>query len=216
MIYHLFITLFLTCGTLSFAQEENKHLKFVNDGNEAFRDKDYAKALDAFESALAVWSPDIEIDALMIHNAANCARRINDNEKALKYFTQSKELNYKPDLSAYYMATALNELDREEDMEQLLLKSLDDYKTSNILAHMKKILVTYYLKRGGEFYNQASQTLISASNVAASQSDEIIKRANEAFAKAKPWFEKVLVYDANNESALSSLKEINSSLSGEK
>ena len=216
MIFRIFTALFLMCGTLTFAQEESKHIKFLNEGNEAFKDKDYAKALAAFESALDVWSPDAEPDALMIYNAANCARRINDNEKALKYFTLSKELNYKPDLSAYYMATALNELDREEDMEQLLLKSLDDYKTSNILAHIKKMLVTYYLKRGNEFYNQASQSLISASNAAAAQSDEIIKRANEAFAKAKPWFEKILVYDANNESALSSLKEIDSSLSGEK
>ena len=51
MIFRILIAMFLMCGTLAFAQEESKHIKFLNEGNEAFKDKDYAKALAAFESA---------------------------------------------------------------------------------------------------------------------------------------------------------------------
>jgi hypothetical protein len=77
---------------------------------------------------------------------------------------------------------------------------------------MKKMLVTYYLKKGSEPYNEASQILASAQNADPSQYDEINARANEAFSNAKPWFEKVLKYDADNASAKASLQEINNRL----
>ena len=212
MISNLFITLLLAFTNMTYIQEENEHVKFRKEGDEAFKNRDYGKALEAYESALAALPQGENLDAEMIFNTANCARRINNNEKALKYFIQSKELNHKADMSVYYAASALKELGKEEEMEQMLLKAVDGFKTSNILGHMKKMLVTYYLEKCTEPYNQASQMLSSASNATSSQYDEIIKRVNEAFAKAKPWFEKVLIYDANNESALASLKEIDSHL----
>jgi len=212
----VFFLLIITYVGTCFAQEENEHLKLKNEGNEALRSQDYKKALESYESAIAIWPADEAQDAAMIYNSAECARRINDNEKALIFYTQSQELNYRPDRAAFYIASALKSLNREDEMEQILIKSIDSYTTSNILGQMTKMLVTYYLKQGAEHYNRASQILASAANANPSQYDEITQRANEAFAEAKPWFQKALEYDAENESASSSIKEINNRLSDKK
>lgn len=198
----------------SLAQEEKSYIELKNDGNEALRSNNFKKALELFESAIAVWPAEEEMDAVMIFNAATCARRENNNEKSLEYYTKSQDLNYRSDLSAYYRATALKELGREEEMESLLIKSLEEHKTSNVVGHMKKMLVTFYLKQGAEPYNRASQTLASAANADPSQYSEITGRANEAFSEAKPWFEKALELDGANENALAALKAINEKLAG--
>ena len=212
----LFSLLIITYVSTCFAQEENEHLKLKNEGNESLRSQDYKKALESYEAAITVWPAEEAPDAAMIYNSAECARRINEHEKAIAYFSQALELNYRPDRAAYNIASALRTLNREEEMEVILLKAIDTYQTSNILGHMTKMLVTYYLKQGAEHYNRASQILASATNANPSQYDEITQKANEAFAESKPWFEKALQYDAENESAISSLKEINNRLSEKK
>ena len=207
----LIISIF-TC----FSQDDNEYIKFKNEGNAAYRNKDYQKALDSYEASLQAWPPDEIMDAAMVFLAADCARRLKDDEKSLLYYTRSLELDYKSDNSAFYMAQALKSLDREEEMEMLLLRSIEAYKTSNVLGHMKKMLVTHYLQKGAEHYNRASQILASATGADPSQYGEIENRANESFAEAKPWFEKALEHDANNENAVSSLKQINSRLNEKK
>lgn len=196
----------------NFAQEENSHIKLKNEGNEALRNKDFKKALESYESSIAAWPKEVSLDSVMVYNAATCARREKANEKALSLYAQAQEMGYKPDMSAYYRASTLKDLDREAEMEELLIKSIDEYKTSSVIGHMKKMLVTYYLKQGSEPYNKASQILASASNADPSQYAEITAKANEAFAEAKPWFEKVIALDAANENAISALKTIKDSL----
>ena len=204
--------LMFTVLTTGIAQEGKSYVELKNEGNDALRGSDFKKALELFESAIAVWPADEEMDAAMIFNTATCARRVSDDKKALKYYTQSQELGYKSDMAAYYRASALKDLERETEMEELLLKSIQEFSTSNTVGHMKKMLVTYYLKQGSEPYNRASQTLASAANADPSQYAEITSKANEAYEEAKPWFEKVLEMDAANEDALAALKAINEKL----
>jgi tetratricopeptide (TPR) repeat protein len=198
------------------AQEEKGHLELKNEGNEALRGNDFKKALQSFEASIAKWPAEETLDAGMVFNAATCARREKDNEKALQYYTKSQELAYKADMSAYYRASALKELGREPEMLELLLKSIQEFSTSSTVGHMKKMLVTYYLKEGSESYNRASQTLATATNADPSQYAEITAKANEAFLEAKPWFEKALELDAANENALAALKTINEQLAAKK
>lgn len=208
------ILLILTFLSTGLAQEGKSSVELKNEGNEALRGSNFKQALALFESAMAVWPAEEEMDAVMVFNAATCARREKDNEKSLKYYTQSQELGYKSDMSAFYRASALKELERESEMEELLLKSIQEFSTSNTVGHMKKMLVTYYLKQGSEPYNRASQTLASAANADPSQYAEITSKANEAFEEAKPWFEKALEQDAANENALAALKVIKEKLAG--
>ena len=155
------------------------------------------------------------------YNAATCARKIKDNEKALKYYTIVKELNYKPDYCTYYIAKSLNSLDKQDEMEKVLVEGLEKYKTSKAAGPMKKMLVTFYLQEGVNPYNEANTILKSYSNLKEDQrSQELynatVVKANVKFKEAKPYFEKVISIDPNNENAKKKLTEINDSLSEKK
>ncbi|GAO28797.1 tetratricopeptide repeat protein [Geofilum rubicundum] len=196
----------------SFAQDETAYIEFKNAGNDALRGNNFAEALEAYESAVAAWPEEEEMDAAMVFNMATSARRIKNSEKALEYYQRSVDLGYRADFSTYYVASSLNALGREDEMEEVLLKAIEEHKTSSVVGHMKKMLTTYYLKQGAEPFNRAAQVLASAANADPSQYEEITARANESFAEAKPWFEKVLEIDPGNENAQASLREVNSRL----
>ncbi len=196
-----------------FAQEQTS-AEFLNEGNDALRNKDYSKAFELYEKAIANWEEGTPLEGSMVYNTATCARRIDKYEKAIEYYKESVNLGFNEDISSYYIAYSLNKLDRDQEMEEFLTKAVVKYKDSKYVGHMKKMLVTYYLKQGAEPYNRASQILASAANADPGQYDEIKENANKAFAEAKPWFEKALEYDPGNESAIASLKEINTRLAG--
>ena len=209
---YLAVVAMLVFSLGAYAQDETAYIEFKNQGNEALRSKNFAEALTSYESAVAEWPEEEEMDAAMIFNMATSARRIKNSEKALEYYQQSVDLGYRADFSTYYVASSLNSLGRDDEMEKVLLKAISDYKTSSVVGHMKKMLTTYYLKQGAEPFNRAAQVLASAANADPSQYEEITERANESFAEAKPWFEKVLEIDPGNENAQSSLREVNSRL----
>ncbi|WP_010662805.1 tetratricopeptide repeat protein [Marinilabilia salmonicolor] len=202
--------LFALAGSV-FAQDKTA-ADYKNEGNDALRNKDYQKALELYEQSVANWEEGEPLEDAMLYNMATSARRIENYEKAIKYYEMTKEQGFRPDISAYYIAFSYNKLDQEKEMESFLVDAVEEFSTSKYVGHMKKMLVTYYLKKGSEPYNEASQILASAQNADPSQYDEINARANEAFSNAKPWFEKVLKYDADNASAKASLQEINNRL----
>jgi tetratricopeptide (TPR) repeat protein len=205
---------FLFAGTI-FAQEKSA-AELKNEGNEALRNKDYKKAFELYDSAITNWGDDTPLEESLVYNTATCARRIENYDQAIKYYQKTIDMGFKADISSYYIAQSLNKLDKDDEMAEFLIKATEKYKTSKYLGHMKKMLVTHYLKQGAEPYNRASQILASAANADPSQYDEIKAKANEAFAEAKPWFEKALSYDAANANAKASLTEINKRLAGGK
>ena len=215
MKYLLTISFVLFALVGSALAQDKTAADFKNEGNDALRNKDYQKALELYENALDIWAEDEPVEDAMVYNMATCARRIENYDKAIKYYKMSKEQGFRGDISSYYIAYSLNKQGKEEEMEKFLVKAIDEYSTSKYVGHMKKMLVTYYLKRGSEPYNEASQILASAQNADPSQYDEINAKANEAFKQAKPWFEKALKYDPNNSNAKASLQEINKRLAGE-
>ncbi len=197
----------------AFAQEETSYIEFKNQGNEALKAKDYQKALELYESSYKLWPEDEPMDDAMVFNMATSARRVNNDEKAYEYYTKSAELNYKADFAAFYIASALENMGKEEEMEQVLIKALEEHKNSGVIGHIKKKLTIYYLKRGAEHYNNANQIISSAASADPSQYAEITEKANAAYSEAKPWFEKVLEIDASNQNAEVCLREINTRLS---
>lgn len=202
----------LAFALVSFAQDGTSYIELKNSGNEALKAKDYAKALELYEDSYNQWPEDVEVDKAMIFNMATTARRVDNNEKAYKYYSESKELKYKGDYSAFYMASALENMEKEDEMVEVLTVAMEEFPTSGVIGHIKKKLTTYYLKRGAEHYNTANQIIGTAANADPSQYDEITLKANEAFTEAKPWFEKVLEIDAANKNAEVCLREINTRL----
>lgn len=93
------LLVFLSVGTL-FAQES---AKLYNAGNDALKAKDYAKALENYEKAAAVWGT-APADYGMFYNCAICAFQIKDYEKAIKYFDMCFANNFKPEDALYNKA----------------------------------------------------------------------------------------------------------------
>jgi len=213
MKYLLTVSFVLFALAGSVLAQEKTAAELKNEGNDALRNKDYKAALELYEKDLDNWSAEEPVDEAMVYNMATCARRIENYDKAIKYYGMSEQQGFRGDISSYYIAYSLKKQDNEDEMEKVLVSAIEEYSSSKYLGHMKKMLVTYYLKKGSEPFNEASQILASAQNADPSQYDEINARANEAFAKAKPWFEKALEYDPDNESAKATLEEINKRLS---
>jgi pilus assembly protein Flp/PilA len=86
------LILFLCLGFVTlFAQES---IKLQNAGNDALKAKDYAKAIENYEKAMAVWG-NAPQDSVMFYNCGICAFQVKDYEKAIKYFDLSATHNYK-------------------------------------------------------------------------------------------------------------------------
>lgn len=70
---------------------------FINLGVEHFTAREYAEAVEAFEYSLEVSKFDVfggSIDTIIIYNTALAAYNAEDWDKAIKYFNETKELNY--------------------------------------------------------------------------------------------------------------------------
>jgi len=112
-----FLLMCLSIGTL-FAQES---AKLYNAGNDALKAKDYAKALENYEKAVAVWGTAPQ-DFGMFYNCGICAIQLKDYEKAIKYFDLCYTNNFKPEDALYYKAV-LNKMLKNNDA---YLKILDE------------------------------------------------------------------------------------------
>lgn len=213
MKYLLTVSFVLFAFAAGLSAQDKTAAEYKNEGNDALRNKDYASALELYEKAIENWEEGEPEDA-MIYNAATCARRTDNFDKAIKYYSMAKDRGFRDDIATYYIAYSLNKQGKGEKMENFLQKAVKEYQNSKYVGHMKKLLVNYYLKKGAEPYNEASQILASAQNADPSQYDQITANANEKFRKAKEWFEKALEVDPENSKAKTSLKEIKARLAG--
>ena len=85
------LLLFTMLGA-AYAQDEKSAAELKNEGNAALKAKDYKTALASFEAAIEAWDEAEDMDAAMVYNAATCARKIKDNDKALKFYGQAKKI----------------------------------------------------------------------------------------------------------------------------
>jgi len=213
MKYLLTVSFVLFAFAAGLAAQDKTAADYKNEGNDALRNKDYATALELYEKAIENWEEGEPEDA-MVYNAATCARRIENFDKAIKYYNMAKDRGFRDDIATYYIAYLMGKQGKAEEMEEFLKGAVEEYQNSKYIGHMKKLLVNYYLKKASDPYNEASQILASAQNADPSQYDEITANANEEFRKAQKWFEKALEIDPDNEDAKSSLKEIEERLAG--
>jgi tetratricopeptide (TPR) repeat protein len=194
--------------TATFAQEEKSAAEFKNEGNAALKAKDYKTAMAAYESAIDVWDEAEEMDAAMIYNTATCARKLNDNEKSLKYYGQAKELGYKGDISTYYTGLAYKDNDQMEEMENTLLGGIEEFPTSKYLNYMKKELATYYVKQANEYYVEGQKLLNSRVDGNRDQWEAIKGNASVELEKAAELANKAISYQAGNKAAQTIIEKV--------
>lgn len=201
----LFTVFCLGMAVAGVAQEAPDALQLKNDGNDALRDKNYKKALELFEKSLANWGEE-EQDNAMIYNAGYCAYKVKSFDKAVKYFGQSIDSNYKVSTAYLYKANAQRKNGDDEGFVETLEAGIAANSND---TKMKSMLSTYYLKEGNAYYKKGASILKeAAADVAAGKfktTDDQYKQATtEAkteFKKALPFFDKALKLTPNDDTA---------------
>jgi|GEM_PF-1123137 len=179
---------------------------YTNVGNAAIKNKDFPKALDFYEKALAKLGNKPIVDTSMIYNMGYCAMNSKAYEKALKYFDQVISMNYKKvnamvNKADIYRITKNNE-ENLKTLEAAYALKADDPKVLSRLA-------SYYVSQANAFYSKGSSILTKVNGqITAGKlktSDEPYKQAEkeavEEFKKALPLADKALGYDPTNASA---------------
>jgi len=205
----------------SFAQDKDANT-LKNEGNAAYKAKDYAGAFTAYAEALKLLDAEGTVDEALIYNTGYCAYKAKNLDGALPYFQKSIELGYKESKPYQMVAVILYKNDDIEGMistcEAGLLKYADDDK-------LKGYASKGYLKNALVMYNEANDLTKEANDIIAGAKEkypddadaqtaefekakELQNKAKEEFEKALPLMEKSAELDPKNDKALKGLQNI--------
>jgi tetratricopeptide (TPR) repeat protein len=152
----LVFILFLCMGFGTLIAQES--VKLQNAGNDALKAKDYAKALENYEKAIAVWGTQPQ-DFGMIYNSAFCAFQTKDYPKAIKYFDQSIAGNYKPEDALFNKAVVYKIQKNNEEYQKVISEGMTKYPEN---AKFKGEVARNYLFDGVNHYNGGNALLKGA------------------------------------------------------
>ena len=189
-----FILLFcLSLGSIS-AQES---AKLYNAGNDALKAKDYAKALENYEKAQAVWGTAPQ-DYAMLYNCAICAFQTKDYDKAIKYFDLCYTNNFKPE-DALYNKSILYKIQKNNEA---WLKTINEgFAKFPQSAKFKVDLSKTFFAEGVSHYNSGNTILKGAvDKINAKKYKDAndpgykaeVAKAKKEFADAIPSFDKTI------------------------
>jgi tetratricopeptide (TPR) repeat protein len=179
---------------------------YTSEGNNAIKNKEFPKALEFYEKALAKIGDKPIADTSMIYNMGYCAMSAKNYEKALKYFDQAIALNYKKvnamvNKADIYRLTK-NNVESLKALEAAYAVKADDPKVLSKLA-------SYYVGEANSFYAKGSAVInkvndqIKAGKLKTTDEPYKLaeKQAAEEFKQALPLAEKALSYDPANAGA---------------
>lgn len=183
-----------------FAQDKTAR-DYKIEGAEAYSAKDYAKALEAFENAIALYEKSGEIDTALYFNAGVCAYKVDNYEKAESLFETSVNLVYKPCKAMLFRTNSLRKLERYDEMEKVADKGVASCPKS--ADKFNDILFGYYMKEGLELYNDAAKVQADAVTYIESDNEKYkqkMARAKEGYQQAMPYLKKANNLDPANQS----------------
>jgi pilus assembly protein Flp/PilA len=108
----IFLSLILCLSIGSLFAQSAEELK--NAGNTAFEAKDYKKALDDYEKAIAAWGNQPQ-NNVMLFNAGAAAYKLKQYPKAVKYFDMVIAGNTETEPAYLYKAMALKQMKKSDD-----------------------------------------------------------------------------------------------------
>ncbi len=178
------------------AQEKSAR-DFKIEGADAYKAKDYATALTAFEQAIKLYEADNDADTTLYFNAGYCAYKTKDFEKANGYMKTSIELNYKV-CKAKLLLTSI--LKKQKKTSEMLVMAEEGAKTCpKNRAKFNKIIAGHHKKVALKAYNNASKKLAKVNTLAKSNpakfKTEMIK-VQKMFKNALTLLEKAKSYKA--------------------
>lgn len=175
------LALCLSFGTV-FAQNVEE-LKTA--GNTAFEAKDYKKALDNYEKALAAWGNQPQ-NNIMLYNAGACAYKLKEYPKAVKYFDMVIAGNTDTEPAYLYKALALKQMKNTD----ACIKTYEEGIAKNPKSEALKDGLAKFLRAEGKTHYMTGTNLWKAT--VAKVNAQKLKPADPAYAaeteKAKKEF----------------------------
>ena len=150
--------LFLCLGFGALSAQES--VKLQNAGNDALKAKDYAKALENYEKAMAVWGTQPQ-DFAMIYNSAFCSFQTKAYDKAVKYFDQLIVANYKPDDCTYNKGMVRKLQKNNDEYLKVMNEGLTKFPEN---PKFKTDLAKFYVSQGSVQYNKGAALQKSAAD----------------------------------------------------
>lgn len=220
----LFIALTCFFAVSSYAQDEQEKtaVEYRNDGVNAYKTKDYAKSLEAFEKSWELSQENTDVPFFAGVAAINFAKTKKDNpeeeksmyEKAISFFDKSIELKAKGYKPYVYKATAQQKISDYASMEKTLDAGIEAYPAMK--SKFNKLFATCYFALGLEHYNTAVEFQQKASDAAkqnnADKMNAELKNAKKEFEVALPYMENSYKIDPKKKNTLTALKNIYESM----
>lgn len=212
----LFLTLAVAAiSMVAFAQESAKELK--NAGNAELKAKNLQGALDNFEKAIVAFQAEgeeaIKAEMATVYNAADCARKLGKNERAIELYKMSEAEGYKADMCAYNIAKAMEKMEgKAEERKAFLEAAAEKYTEGKAATFIRKDLGKIVFDEGKTHYDKGAEILKEVATAKPEQYAEIQNRAKEEFKLALPLIEKAGQIDATNKNVEVFVKAIKDQL----
>lgn len=207
---NLFIALILLAGFSSVYAQDKSAKDFKIEGADAYKAKDYQKGLDAFEKSIQLYEADGKIDTSLYFNAAICAFKVENFEKAISFFNRSSELGYKGCKSELYKANAQGKLEKNDDMVATCENAIP--KCPKYKTEFSDMIFQHYLKSGLEIFNGAAKMQADATPMAQSDPDVYkaeMEKVGEKFKESLPFLEKAHAIKADDETCNGAISQVN-------
>lgn len=205
---NLLFAIILVFGISSLYAQDKSAKEYKIEAAEAYKSKDYQTGLNSFEKSIQLYEADGKIDTTLYYNAAICAIKVKDYEKASTYFTRSIELDYKTCKAQLYKASALKKLERNDEMEALCLDGIE--KCPKYKNKFNELLFQQYLVAGLDIFNGAAKMQADVTPLATSDPDKYtaeMEKVKAEFNKSLPMLEKAYEIDPSDENVIKALKQ---------
>lgn len=196
----LFASLLMAMPIVGFAQEEKSADVYKNEGNAAYREKKFDVALASYEKAIELWGE--ELDAATVYNAAMCAEKVKDLDKAKTLYEKSISLDYKADISTYKVTSILGKQKKVEEQRAALEDAVTKYTEGKAAAFIKKDLTKSYRDEAFAAYNAGAKKLAECQTAKPEDYAAIKGEAKKMFVEGQPWIEKALSVSPADEQCL--------------
>ena len=215
----LFVLTSLFVGGALFAQT-NESGKVKNEGNAAWRAKNYKEAFTKWEQYLKL----IEFkDDATVYNVAVCATKLKDYANAEKYFGMSIKNNYKVASSYLGMADAQENLKLEKAYSDYFAKEGQKFQKANDIAKAaenftkssqvsnKQLKARGLLSLGTLYFNNGASILQKATPYATSEKEKYEAEKAKAladFKKAQDYLKQAATVEPTNEAVKETQKQV--------
>jgi tetratricopeptide (TPR) repeat protein len=173
--------------------------------------KDYPNALASYEKALEVSEGN---GGALLLNAAVTAYRLENFEKAVKYFDQAYQAGFKAEDALLNKAMALKKMDNDEAYKETLVTGAEKFPGNKKITGA---LANVYVQEGNALYKDGVEILNAANtkvNDGSLTTDDDaykaeVEKAKAEFGKAAVVLENALKLDPENQNAQKLLEAIN-------